>query len=42
LQTAAFLSATRLMPERVYTFKHALVQEVAYDSLLETPRRALR
>jgi predicted ATPase len=41
LQTAAFLSAKRLMPERVYTFKHALVQEVAYDSLLEAPRRAL-
>jgi DNA-binding winged helix-turn-helix (wHTH) protein len=41
LQTAAFLSAKRLMPERVYTFKHALVQEVAYGSLLETPRRIM-
>ena len=29
------------LPNAVYTFKHALVQDTAYDSLLKTRRRAL-
>jgi predicted ATPase/class 3 adenylate cyclase len=41
LQTAEFLYETRLVPELTYTFKHALTQEVAYESLLTTHRQAL-
>jgi len=41
LQTAEFLYETHLFPEHVYTFKHALTQEVAYGSLLQERRRAL-
>src|SRR5262249_48579643 len=41
LQAAEFLSETRLFPEHVYTFKHALTQEVASSSLLLERRRAL-
>ena len=41
LHAAAFLSETRLFPEPAYTFKHALTQEVAYDSLLRERRRGL-
>ena len=41
LQAAEFLYETRLFPERVYTFKHALTHEVAYGSLLQERRRAL-
>ena len=41
LQAAEFLYETRLFPEPAYTFKHALTQEVAYDSLLPERRRAL-
>ncbi|HTK90500.1 MAG TPA: AAA family ATPase [Verrucomicrobiae bacterium] len=41
LQTAEFLHETRLFPEREHTFKHALIQEVAYASLLHDNRRAL-
>jgi predicted ATPase len=41
LQAAEFLYETRLFPEREYTFKHALTQEVAYGSLLQERRRAL-
>src|SRR4029453_16835167 len=41
LQAAEFLYETRLFPEHVYTFKHALTQEVAYGSLLLERRRAL-
>jgi DNA-binding winged helix-turn-helix (wHTH) protein/tetratricopeptide (TPR) repeat protein len=41
LQGAEFLYETRLFPELVYTFKHVLTQEVAYDSLLQDQRRAL-
>jgi len=38
LQTAEFLYETHLVPELTYTFKHALTQEVAYESLLrESP-----
>jgi DNA-binding winged helix-turn-helix (wHTH) protein/tetratricopeptide (TPR) repeat protein len=41
LQAAEFLYETHLVPERVYTFKHALTHEVAYDSLLFAQRRML-
>src|SRR6267142_6505882 len=41
LQAAEFLYETRLFPEQVYTFKHALTHEVAYSSLLQERRRAL-
>jgi class 3 adenylate cyclase/tetratricopeptide (TPR) repeat protein len=41
LQAAGFLAETQLFPEQIYTFKHALIQEVAYGSLLQTRRRAL-
>jgi predicted ATPase/class 3 adenylate cyclase len=39
LQAAEFLYETRLFPERAYTFKHALTQQVAYQSLLTSTRR---
>ena len=32
---------TRLFPEHEYTFKHALTQQVAYETLLQERRRAL-
>jgi class 3 adenylate cyclase/tetratricopeptide (TPR) repeat protein len=41
VQTAELLYETRLFPERVYTFKHALTHEVAYGSLLQERRRVL-
>src|SRR5262249_8022710 len=41
LQAAEFLYETRLFPERVYTFKHALTHEVAYSRLLQERRRLL-
>jgi predicted ATPase len=41
LQSADFLHETRLLPELVYTFKHALTHEVAYSSLLHARRRVL-
>jgi tetratricopeptide (TPR) repeat protein len=41
LQAAEFLYETRLFPEQVYTFKHALTHEVAYGSLLRERRRGL-
>jgi class 3 adenylate cyclase len=41
LQAAEFLYETRLFPEIEYTFKHALTQQVAYESLLQERRRAL-
>src|SRR5262249_18779236 len=41
LQAAELLYETRLVPEQVYTFKHALTHEVAYGSLLLERRRAL-
>jgi predicted ATPase len=39
LQAAEFLYETRLFPERAYTFKHALTQQVAYQSLLMRTRQ---
>jgi predicted ATPase len=41
LQAADFLYETRLVPELVYTFKHALTHEVAYRSLLYERQCAL-
>ena len=41
LQAAEFLYETRLFPDIVYTFKHALTQQVAYETLLQERRRAL-
>jgi class 3 adenylate cyclase/tetratricopeptide (TPR) repeat protein len=41
LQTAEFLHETQLIPDSIYTFKHALTQEVAYGSLLQERRRTL-
>ncbi len=39
LQAGDFLFLTASEPEALYTFKHALTQEVAYASLLERRRR---
>jgi class 3 adenylate cyclase/predicted ATPase len=39
LQASEFLYETRLFPERAYTFKHALTQQVAYQSLLTSTRQ---
>ncbi len=41
LQEMELLYETRLFPEQVYTFKHALTHEVAYSSLLQGRRRVL-
>jgi len=41
LQAAEFLYETRLFPEHEYTFKHALTQQVAYETLLQERRRVL-
>jgi class 3 adenylate cyclase/tetratricopeptide (TPR) repeat protein len=41
LQAAEFVYETRLFPEIEYTFKHALTQQVAYETLLQERRRAL-
>jgi len=41
LQAAEFLYETHLFPEIEYTFKHALTQQVAYETLLQERRRVL-
>lgn len=41
LQAGELFYETRLFPERVYRFKHALTHDVAYDSLLQERRRVL-
>jgi class 3 adenylate cyclase/tetratricopeptide (TPR) repeat protein len=41
LQAAEFLYEASLFPELEYTFKHALTQNVAYESLLVSRRQAL-
>jgi class 3 adenylate cyclase/tetratricopeptide (TPR) repeat protein len=41
LQASEFLYETRLFPDIEYTFKHALTQQVAYETLLQERRRAL-
>ena len=39
LQAAEFLYETQLFPELTYTFTHALIQQVAYEMLLQDQRR---
>jgi DNA-binding NtrC family response regulator/predicted ATPase len=39
LQAAEFFYETHLLPEPIYTFKHVLTQEVAYQSLLQRTRQ---
>jgi class 3 adenylate cyclase/tetratricopeptide (TPR) repeat protein len=41
LQTREFLYETAIYPDAVYTFKHALTQEVAYQGLLHERRASL-
>jgi predicted ATPase len=41
LQTAEFIYEQPAFPESGYTFKHALTQEVAYNSLLQERRKSL-
>src|SRR5215472_9313831 len=41
LQAFGLIQQTRVLPESAYRFKHALTQEVAYESLLLHQRRAL-
>jgi class 3 adenylate cyclase/tetratricopeptide (TPR) repeat protein len=41
LQGLEFISEKRLFPELEYIFKHALIQEVAYNSLLRKRRKEL-
>ena len=41
LITAGLLFRQRLPPDAMYLFKHALVQDAAYGTLLREPRRAL-
>lgn len=41
LEAAEFLYETRLFPDCIYTFKHALPHEVAYGSMLQERHRAL-
>jgi class 3 adenylate cyclase/predicted ATPase len=41
LQAAEFLDACGMVPDQVYTFRHLLVQEVAYQSLLADARQQL-
>lgn len=41
LQGLEFISEKRLFPELVYIFKHALTQEVAYNSLLQKRRKEI-
>ena len=41
LQAAEFLYETSLFPDLEYTFKHALISEVAYGTLLHERRRLL-
>jgi len=41
LQAAEFLYETSLFPEQIYSFKHALTQNVAYQSLLVRTRQPI-
>jgi serine/threonine protein kinase/tetratricopeptide (TPR) repeat protein len=41
LQAFGLIQQTRVLPESAYRFKHALTQEVAYQSLLVHQRKAL-
>jgi DNA-binding SARP family transcriptional activator/predicted ATPase len=41
LQSAGFLYESQLYPVQIFTFKHALVQQVAYESLVKADRKLL-
>ncbi|MEE8536633.1 MAG: AAA family ATPase, partial [Acidobacteriota bacterium] len=41
LRAARLIQQTRVLPETMYRFKHALTQEVAYESLLKHQRKVL-
>src|SRR5262245_35003142 len=41
LQSAGFLYELQLYPAQIFVFKHALVQKVAYDSLISADRKLL-
>lgn len=41
LQNAGFLERTRIMPNLEYSFRHALIHDVAYGTLLKRRRREL-
>ena len=41
LQSAEFLIETRIQPEVEFSFKHALTQEVAYNTVLKERRREI-
>ncbi|CAO3438237.1 ATP-binding protein [Azospirillum endophyticum] len=41
LERTGFVLRTRLLPNLEYSFKHALIQEVAYATLTKSDRRAL-
>jgi class 3 adenylate cyclase/tetratricopeptide (TPR) repeat protein len=41
LQRSDFIYETRILPEAEYTFRHALIHEVSYQSMLLETRRAL-
>ncbi|WP_334527110.1 hypothetical protein [Bradyrhizobium sp. AZCC 2230] len=41
LEAAELIFRSASAPESVYTFKHALVQDTAYESLLRSSRRRL-
>lgn len=41
LETSGLIRLTQMEPEIEYLFKHALIQEAAYDSLLKADRRQL-
>jgi tetratricopeptide (TPR) repeat protein/class 3 adenylate cyclase len=41
LKGAGVVQQTRVVPEQAFRFKHALTQEVAYDTLLQHRRRVL-
>jgi DNA-binding SARP family transcriptional activator/predicted ATPase/class 3 adenylate cyclase len=41
LQDAGFLYEVQLVPSQVFVFKHALVQKVAYESIVSADRRML-
>ena len=41
LRAASLVQQVRVVPDRVFRFKHILTQEVAYDSLLEHQRKSV-
>ncbi|HYH18279.1 MAG TPA: adenylate/guanylate cyclase domain-containing protein [Azospirillum sp.] len=41
LEEAGLITRTRLLPNLEYSFRHALIQEVAYGTIIRSERRAL-